>query len=216
MQTSLIQAFDEHGDGLVLRGHEFTWNPEKEGTNSPHLTYELAYKLVELVLDRYKEEMKQNPQRVVIHKTSRYWPEENNGFCQALKKHVNQYDLIALTPQSTVRLLPTNLYPPLRGTNFSVEEVDYLYTTGYLADLRQFHSVHVPSPLQIADHDHVGYDTPRETLLNEIFILTKMNWNSSKMGGLWPITLKFSRLVGDIMREIPPDREPLSNFKFYM
>jgi len=36
------------------------------------------------------------------------------------------------------------------------------------------------------------------------------------LGGLWPITLKFSRMVGDIMREIPADREPLTNFKFYM
>lgn len=68
--------------------------------------------------------------------------------------------------------------------------------------------------LQIADH--IGYDTPRETLLKEILILTKMNWNSSRLGGLFPITLKFSRLVGDIMREVSPDREHLTQFKYYM
>lgn len=112
------------------------------------------------------------------------------------------------------RLVPANLYPPLRGTQFSVGDIDYLYTTGYLADLQQFHNVHVPSPLQIADH--IGYDTPRETLLCEILILTKMNWNSSRLGGLWPIPLRFARLVGDILREIPPDREPLADFKYYM
>jgi len=35
------------------------------------------------------------------------------------------------------------------------------------------------------------------------------------LGGL-PITVKFSRLVGEIMREVPGDREPLPQFKFYI
>jgi hypothetical protein len=214
MQTSLVQAFDEHGDGLVLRGHDFTWDPAKEDSSSPHLTEEQAYELVELVLTRYQQEMRQTPQRVVVHKTSRYWPAEASGFKEALRRYDVRYDLIALEPQSRVRLLTANLYPPLRGTHFSVGDIDYLYTTGYIAELRQFHGVHVPSPLEIADH--IGFDTPRETLLAEILILTKMNWNSSRLGGLLPITLKFSGLVGEIMKEIPPDREPLTNFKFYM
>jgi hypothetical protein len=214
MQTSLVQAFDEHGDGLVLRGHEFYWDAEKEGTQSPHLTEEQATRLVDLVLTKYQEEMGQLPKRVVVHKTSRYWPAERNGFEQALRKYVNQYDLVSLIRQNTVRLLIANKYPPLRNTRFTIEDMDYLYTTGFIAELNQFHGMHVPSPIQIADH--IGYDTPRETLLKEILILTKMNWNSSHLGGLLPITITFSQLVGDIMREIPSDREPLTNFKFYM
>ncbi len=214
MQTSLVQAFDEHGDGLVLRGYEFDWDPNQQGTNSPHLTEEQAHQLIELVLDRYTAEMGQTPQRVVVHKTSRYWPEERKGITNALRKYVRRYDLIALEQQSTVRLITTNKYPPLRGAHFSVEDIDYLYTTGYIAGLGQFHGMHVPSPIQIADH--VGQDTPRNRLLNEILILTKMNWNSSRLGGLMPITIRFSRLVGDIMREIPTNQEPLTNFKYYM
>jgi hypothetical protein len=214
MQTSLVQAFDEHGDGLVLRGHDFTWDPEKDGSKSPHLTEEQAQALIELVLRRYQEEMRQTPQRVVVHKTSRYWPAEEKGFTSVLRQKVSQYDLLALSPQSTIRLMPLNLYPPLRGTYFSVGDLDFLYTTGYISELNQFRGIHVPSPIQIADH--IGFDTPRETLLKEILILTKMNWNSSRLGGVMPISLRFSRLVGDIMREIPPDREPLTNFKFYM
>ena len=214
VQTSLVQAFDEHGDGLVLRGHEFNWDAEKEGTNAPHLSEEAAFGLVDLVLTRYQEEMRQTPQRVVVHKTSRFWPPEKRGFGEALRKRVSRYDLIALAPQSDVRMLTVNKYPPLRGTHFAVGDMDFLYTTGYIAELRQFHSSHVPSPLWIADH--VGYDTPRSTLLREILVLTKMNWNSARLGGLWPITLRFTRLVGDIMREIRLDQEPLTNFKFYM
>ena len=212
VQTSLVQAFDEHGDGLVLRGHEFEWDAEKEGTNSPHLGEAHAQQLVDLVLTRYQDEMGQLPQRVVVHKSSRYWPAEKFGFEQALRKRVQQYDLMALSPQSSVRLVTKSQYPPLRSTAFSVDDLDFLYTTGFISELNQFHSTHVPAPIRLADH--IGNDTPRETLLREILILTKMNWNSARLGGLMPITLRFSRLVGDIMREIG-DWEPLTNFKYY-
>lgn len=214
MQTSLVQAFDEHGEGLVLRGPDFEWDSEKEGTASPHLAEQQAAELMGMVLTRYQRERRQMPRRVVVHKTSRYWPGEREGFTSVLRGRVAEFDLMALSPQSAVRLITASKYPPLRCTRFSVGDLDYLYTTGFIAALNEFHAMHVPSPLQIADH--VGQDTPRRTLLWEVLALTKMNWNSAQFGGLLPITLRFSRLVGDIMREIPPDRDPLPQFKYYM
>lgn len=214
MQTSLVQAFDEHGEGLVLRGHDFEWDPEKQGSRSPHLSEEQAAALIEMVLSRYHAEMKQPPSRVVVHKTSQLWPGERDGFKQALRKRTDRYDLLSLEAQSAVRLITTSKYPPLRGTRLTLGEHDFIYTTGFIAELGEFHSLHVPSPLRISDH--VGQDTPREQLLKELLILTKMNWNSARLGGLFPITVRFSRLVGDIMREIPSDREPLPQFKFYI
>jgi hypothetical protein len=59
----------------------------------------------------------------------------------------------------------------------------------------------VLAPLRIADH--IEQDSPRGELLREIITLTKMNWNSALLGGLFPITMKFASLVGEIMREIP-------------
>ena len=59
-------------------------------------------------------------------------------------------------------------------------------------------------------------DTTKADLLREVMVLTKMNWNSANMGGLEPITLRFSRLVGDVLREVPADREPQPKYKFYM
>lgn len=217
MQTSLVQAFDEHGEGLVLRGHEFEWDSNKEGTSSPHLSAEQSNELVRLVLNRYEQEMKQRPGRVVVHKKSRYWPAEREGFETALAGRVASFDLMALAGQSTVRLLTAAKYPPLRGTRFSVGDLDFLYTTGFISELNEFHALHVPAPLQVADH--VGQDTSRVELLREVLALTKMNWNSANLGGLWPITLRFSERVGEILREMPavaPDIDPLPQFKFYM
>jgi hypothetical protein len=214
MQTAMVQAFDEHGDGLVLRGPDFQWDAGKEGTASPHLGEDVAAELVTTALDRYEAEMGQTPTRLVVHKTSRYWEAEKKGFERAIRRRLQRYDLVALTPQSTARLMPVSNYPTLRGTRFSIGDLDYLYTTGFIAELGQFHAMHVPAPLLIADH--VGSDSPREQLLREILILTKMNWNSARLGGLLPITLRFSKLVGNIMKEMSPDQEPLTNFKFYM
>jgi hypothetical protein len=215
IQTSLIQAFDEHGDGLILRGPEFCWNKNRFGNKSPHLSKDDAESIIYLVLNRYEKEMGQTPQRVVVHKSSQFWPEEKEGFKLALSNRNRKYDLMSLdTFQSDVRLLTQSSYPPLRGTYFSLGEIDYLYTTGFIAELEQSHVLHVPSPIKITDH--VGQDTPREILLNEILVLTKMNWNSSRLGGKSPITLRFSNLVGEIMREIPNNMEPMPQFKFYM
>ncbi|MBM4033551.1 MAG: hypothetical protein FJ291_17450 [Planctomycetes bacterium] len=215
VHTSLVQAFDEHGNGLVLRGPDFNWNSREKGTRSPHLNAERAERILTIALDRYRDEMQQTPQRVVVHKSSVYWPEERIGFKAVLGRRVSRFDLLSLdTRQSFVRLLTTASYPPLRGTRFTIGDKDYLYTTGFIADLGQFHSLHVPSPIRVADH--IGQDTSRETLLREVLVLTKMNWNSSRLGGKSPITLRFSDLVGEIMQEIPPERDPLPQFKFYM
>ena len=64
--------------------------------------------------------------------------------------------------------------------------LDYLYTTGFISALGEFHGMHVPSPLEIADH--IGGDTSRTSLLGEIMTLTKLNWNSAFLGGGLPIT----------------------------
>jgi hypothetical protein len=171
VHTSLVQAFDEHGEGLVLRGPDFSWDREKTHTASPHMEPEFAFSLMNFVLDRYQEEMKQLPQRIVIHKSFNLWTEEAAGCREAVKNRVGKYDLVAIRAQDTVLLLPVSKYPALRGTRFMPSELDYLYTTGFVAELQQFHGTHVPAPMQISDH--LGYDTPRETILREILILTK-------------------------------------------
>ncbi|MEK6279363.1 MAG: hypothetical protein AABN95_03340 [Acidobacteriota bacterium] len=211
LRASVVQAFDENGDGLILRGQDFQWDETKDG-KSPHLTEELAGELIQRVLEKYEEERGVLPQRVVVHKTSRYNPPEQTGFEKALKK-VNQYDLLSLSPSSDVRLLRLGKYPPLRGTALNVGTVSYLYTNGYIPLLGEYPHGHVPSPLQITDH--VG-DTSLKQLLHESLVLTKMNWNSAEFSGLLPITLRFSHLVGDILREVPKDRDPEPKYKFYM
>ena len=151
LRTSVVQAFDSNGEGLVLRGHKFHWDEVKEG-RSPHLPAEQAQQLVDLVLGRYRRENEDRPPlRVVIHNSSRFEPEERAGFEQALRG-VSRFDLVSLAPTSEVRLLRSGQYPPLRGTAFTIGDVSYCYTSGYLQSLGRYPHGHVPSPLQVADH----------------------------------------------------------------
>lgn len=213
MQTSVAQAFNGRGDALILRGEEFPWTQTRQ-ERSPHLDREHAERLLKMVLRRFQEETQGPlPRRVVVHKSSRFTPEEVSGFTAGMSA-VRESDLLAVTPVSSVRLLRAGSYPPLRGTHFRLGDIDYLYTTGYISPLEAFPHGHVPSPLQITDHH--GGDTPVRRLLEELLILTKMNWNSASYAGLKPVTLRFSELVGDILKEVSPEEQPLPNFKYYV
>ena len=156
--------------------------------------------------------MKQQPRRVVVHKSSKFWPEEREGFEEALSA-VHTYDLLSVNPVSATRLLRDGQYPVLRGTQVQIGMQHLFYTTGYIPSLNAYPHGHVPSPLMVFDHHG---DTDMRCLLGEILTLTKMNWNTAAFAGLLPITLRFARVVGEIMTEVPRDRSPLPQFKFYV
>lgn len=210
MRASIAQAFNEHGDGLVLRGQKFRWDDELG--KSPHMPAHLAEQLVREVLVRYKTECKQLPRRVVVHKSSRYTPDEREGFKEALRD-IPEVDLVTVGSSSNFRLFREGEYPPLRGTIMHIGDNYFMYATGYIPELKKYPHGHVPSPLRIVDH--YG-DTTKAQLLTEILSLTKMNWNTANVDGAFPITLQFARLVGEILREIPPDKVPNPKYSFYI
>ncbi|MCW5555503.1 MAG: hypothetical protein KIS67_25490 [Verrucomicrobiae bacterium] len=211
LRASVAQAFDDQGEGFVLRGREFEWNEEEYG-RSPHLPDDVAEDLIKRVVTRYKDERKTLPRRLVIHKSSAFWPKERDGFRAGLAE-ISEWDMVALRSVSQVRLVRAGQYPPLRGTAFHSGDVTHFYTTGYLKALERYPHGHVPSPIEISDHHG---SSSKAKLIREVLVLTKMNWNSANFCGAMPITLRFSRLVGQILREMPDDLEPNPKYKYYV
>ena len=85
-----------------------------------------------------------------------------------------------------------------------------------LSENRLFRAqIRIPAnaPLEIADHRG---DTSQLELLREVLVLTKMNWNSAAFCESSPITLRFSRQVGEILQEVPRDQEPRPQYAYYM
>lgn len=215
MRAAVAQAFDELGNGWVLRGDEFPWDESRDG-RQPHLPADLAVDLIERSVQRYREEVGTLPSRIVIHKQSQYSDEERTAFADAVRAQLGSsasFDLVGLRRTSDIRLLREGKYPPLRGTLAQIGGRSFLYSTGFLPHVGKYPHGHVPAPIEIIDHH--GDSDPRR-IFEEVLALTKLNWNSAGYAETMPITLRFSRLVGDVLREVPAERVPHPRYAFYM
>lgn len=58
------------------------------------------------------------PGRLVLHKTSKYYDDELNGFEQAMSElGITEYDIVTVM-ETDLRFFRNNLYPPVRGLYF--------------------------------------------------------------------------------------------------
>lgn len=220
MRSSVAQAFDYLGQGLVIRGEPFEWDQRQQGP-APHLTRSAARKLMRDALNAYVEVTGTTPRRIVVHKTSEYWGKahgqynELDGFYEGIADVFQRIesDFIALR-QTGVRLFREGKYPPLRGTYFCIEDTEhFLYTMGFIPYLETYPGSYVPEPWQITDHH--GGSAPKD-VLREVLALTKMNVNNCSFADGTPITIAFSEAIGDIMKHIPEDGIVQPHYRFYM
>jgi hypothetical protein len=220
MRSSIAQAFDFLGQGLILRGEPFEWDVNKLGP-SPHLTKEGAKRLITDTLEEYVRVRGNPPSRVVIHKTSEFWGEDREDYneIEGLYNGIDEVaprcetDFVTLR-QTGLRLFREGIYPPLRGTYFCMEgRHHFLFTMGFVPYLETYPGSYVPEPWQVTQH--VGGSSPKD-LLREVLSLTKMNVNNCNFADGTPITISFSRKVGEIMKHIGKDEIVQSSYRFYM
>lgn len=212
IRTAMAQAFTSSGDGYVLRGSSFEWDESRHG-RSPHMDENASADLMRGVLDLYKRQNRGSfPNRIVVHKTSRFWEEELAGFRSACEI-VPQHDFVAFGWRGLQFYRPGD-YPPLRGTYVKLADTDLmLYTVGYVPYLRTYPGARVPRPLEVVEHHG---DSPWNVVLEEIMALTKMNWNTTAFACSEPITLAFSRRVGQILSELGTRAPMRPEYRFYM
>lgn len=206
----VAQAFSNDIEPFALRGEQIPRDQSRG--KQPYLTSSQAASLAKNVMASYMTRVGSPPARVVIHKTSSYQPEEEEGFRKGLLDIVPACDLVWIRPTG-FRLLRRGMREPLRGTLCVVEDQDcYLFTTGYVSWWEQYPGPHIPAPLQIGICG--GGDI--EQRAREILALTKMNWNSAEGIGRHPITLSFARRVGTMMTEMDEEATPNPSYRYYM
>ncbi len=213
LQTSSAQLFDERGEGLILKGGP---GLKDKTDRQPYLSAVDAFDLTRTALHSYKKEHGNYPARLVIHKTSRFHPEEREGFQKAIEQsEIEIADFIWMPRRSPVRLFRNGVYPPLRGTAMRLDdEHAILYSRGSVDFFRTYPGLYVPNPLVLRAQRR---DTPDwNLLLKETLALTKMNWNGTQFDGALPITLKAARQVGDILKYVPDGTIPDPRYRFYM
>lgn len=211
LMTSVAQVFNERGEGVIVRGDAAVVIKEDR---QPHLRAEDAHKLLTDALNRYRDEHKTLPARIVLHRSSGCNADEIDGFTQAARsKDIEYLDIVSIAPSHT-RLFRTGSYPPLRGTFVSLDDRTHiLYTRGSVDFFETYPGMYIPRPRLF--RCDATEQTPR-FLAQEILGLTKMNWNNTQFDGADPITIRASRQVSAILKYIEKDGYVAPFYRFYM
>ena len=227
MRSSVAQAFNREGRGLVFVGKAFEWDKKATKVVAPHLTYDYAKNLVKDIIKTFVvQNQGVKPTRVVVHKTTDFWNSSiNPDYCEVegLKDGINEelgdavdIDLVTIK-NSEIKLLRENgKYPVMRGTFAEIGNDDaILYTTGYIPYYETFPGMHMPQPKLVSLYEG---ETSIKNVCREILALTKMNFNNCNYYDSLPITLRFAQKVGEIIQYFPENEEfkPPNRYYFYM
>jgi hypothetical protein len=207
IEFSMAQVFTHSLEGFVVRGTEVEVDRHSK---QAFMTRAQAGELLSRAIAKYTERAGAAPQRIVVHKSSRFSDDERMGILDATAEI--PFDLVAMRPTRT-RFLRPGTYPTLRGTciPLSADEA-LLYTTGYVPRLRTYPGARVPEPL------HLFHDGVSEVhfIAREIMGLTKLDWNTTAFSTTEPITIGFARRVGDVLSELEDDSVAQDHYRFYM
>jgi hypothetical protein len=205
------QMFLNTGDGIVFLGSFGPWYSPK--TKQFQLDKSAASNLLEGVLETYRQLNGQNLTEIFLHSRSNISAEEFEGYQKACPKNVKLVG-VRVRPDSGPRLFRGGDMPVLRGTFLRINErTGYLWGSGFKPRLRTYDGWETPVPLRI-DVQHG--DAAVERVAQDIFALTKLNYNSCRLGDSQPVTVGFSDAVGEILISNPTVKHRKPNFKFYI
>jgi hypothetical protein len=211
MRASIAQTFLSDGKDIILRGKRFDW--DSNISKSPHMTQDYTVDLIDTILTKYEEHRGVSPERVVIHKSSEYWSEESKGFITSLQG-INKVDLISIS-NSNVRFYRSGQQPVVRGTFINLLGKNYLFNVGYVPCLEGYPGARIPSPIEIKFHKN---DEDPLKICKEIMALARLNWNNVDYSTKYPVTMTFSRNVGEILSEYRAKSLPVipEKYRYYM
>lgn len=210
--TSAAQMFDERGRGFVLKGKRA--HTESRGRH-PYMAREDAREIVENVLAAYKTHHKTLPARVIVLKTSRFKDEEADGILEALDAAGAELrDLVWVQESYSVKLLRDGNYPVLRGTFVDLGGNGLLYTNGSMPYYGTYPGQYDPRPLLLCPHR--SCDSTAAQLAEEVFSLTKINWNSTQMNQRLPIPIRAARMVGEVLKYMAEGQVESTDYRKYI
>jgi hypothetical protein len=208
------QMFLNEGDGVVFRGANGPW---KTSDYEFHLKAPEAKKLIERVLNTFKEKHGEWPKELFIHGKTTFNDVEWNAFSEAAPKETRLVGVRIKTTHGETKLFRDGDYPAIRGTAILLDDRNaYLWTTGFVPRLDTYIGPETPNPIFITVLRSTGEMPDLRTVLSDIMGLTKINYNACNYSDGLPVTLRFANRVGDILilgSSKDAERQPL---KFYI
>ncbi|HUV30415.1 MAG TPA: hypothetical protein VMY05_04895 [Acidobacteriota bacterium] len=205
------QLFLDSGDGIVFKGDVGPWYNKKWGEF--HLNRAAARDLVRIAIETYSEKRGSEPKELFLHGKVRFNDEEWSGFRDGVGSSTNLVG-VRIRDSDDIKLYSKLDHPVLRGHALVVDEhTAYLWTKGFVPRLQTYPGREVPRPLLV----EVCRGTALiETVLKDILILTKLNYNACRFADGYPVTLKFADAVGEILTAGPLERVPPLPFRHYI
>lgn len=206
------QMFLDSGDGVVFRGQDGRWYSPKD--KSYHLSESAAHDLLSGLLKTYSDLGGQPLKEIFLHCHSTIDADEFKGFASACPEGVRLVGVRVRQERSGLRMFREGKLPVMRGSFWEVDKkTGYLWGTGFKPRINNYDGWETPAPLRI-DIQHGEADIRQ--VAEDIFALTKLNYNSCKMGDSEPVTIGFSDSVGEILVSNPTIKNPSPKFKFYI
>ena len=209
---SAAQMFLDDGDGIVFLGDYGKWySPE---TKQCHLDSASAERLLRGVLHTYEQQHGKTLKEVFLHCRSSIDSDEWAGYLAACPKGVKLIG-VQVTPYSNgFRAYRPGTRPIMRGSFWKLSETQaFLWASGFKPQLGTYDGSDVPEPLSIeVQHGEADIRQVATDILN----LTKLNYNTCKLGEGQPVTVRFSDAVGEILVSNRGAQEFLPNFKYYV
>lgn len=193
------QMFLDSGDGLVFKGALGPWHsPEK---NQFHLGYEAARTLVEQVIASYREKTGADPSEVFIHGQASFLKDEMRGFEDAANGRT-AVSGVTIKQDKVLKLFRSKGNTPiLRGLSFEIDSATAnLWTKGYVPRLGMYPGWEVPNSLRIQTRSS---SVSIRQVVEDVLMLTKLDYNACSFGSGIPVTLKFANKVGEILTAAP-------------
>ncbi len=212
--SGLAEIFDSFGENVSmvsLSSEAYGKDFFLETDGSLHLSKEKIAQLIERLLEDYKKRVGQFPDRVTVHKTSFFNPDEKDGIRKVVQK--GHYDLVDVVDNSSFRLFSGNSHPT-RGTFWKVDsKVGLMYTTGTVPCFGRYPGIGTPKPIELRLAEG---DSRIEKIGKEIFALTKMDWNNCNLMIREPVTTKYASYIVEILKAGLQADEIVKDIRYYM
>lgn len=220
------QLFDSEGNGMKLYLRPLK-NPQIIQKN-PYMRSEDACRLMNNLKKIYDESIPLHKlNRIVIHKTTHYTKEEMEGITKGLAgiDNIELLQIQEFTAWRTIRFQNDNVapFPIQRGTVIPLDKDTFLvWTHGSVQhdelagkNMNYYKSGRgIPAPLLV--RRFMGKSSAEE-LVDEILMLTKMNWNSGD--GLYkilPVTLDFAKTLSRVAKQDLVIYDRPYDFRYFM
>ena len=206
------QMFLDSGDGIVFMGEYGPWYSPND--RQFHLTPEAAKALLDGALKTYQEMHGKQLSEIFLHSRSEISKEEFEVYQSACPTGVKLVGIRVRQERTGLRLYRPGAWPVIRGTFWKLDaRAGFLWGSGFKARLGTYDGTEVPIPLKI-DIQHGEHDI--EQVARDILALTKLNYNTCRLGEGEPVTIGYSDAVGEILVSNPSIEKRSPNFKFYI